>query len=358
MTICYRHLEEIRSMKSQTKLGLALSGGGAKGAYQAGIVKYLAEQNIQPDAVSGASIGSLNGAVVASAVNIKQAANDLEKVWLEVAEHSPLKVDPYAVVSATLRLFVAATGGVKGRSAVQLLGAFAKFLPEEFQKYLSAPAFLDNSPTVDILNRYARLGAEHTGLPFWLSAYQSDGAIEDLLGAVSATLGLSETKDSDFIHMNPLSTEDKRKALLASSAIPLAFEAQQIDGKKYYDGGLGGWNKSQGNTPVSPLVKNERCTHVIVTHLEDGSFWNRRDFDGVTFLEIRPTGIAREGLKDMLMFDRATLLEWMEQGYNDTRQSIGEVLDTLTVFKRQSENQKCLNQAAKSMSQSLDWLKD
>ncbi len=345
-------------MTSPTKLGLVLSGGGAKGAYQAGVVKYLAEQNIQPDAVSGASIGSLNGAIVASAANIKQAAGDLDLVWHEVAENSPLKMDPYAVVSAMLRVLVAAAGGTKGRSAVRLLDTFAKFLPEEFHKYVSTPAFLDNSPTVDILNRHARLDAEHSGLPFWLSVYRSDGALEDLLGAISATLGLSETKGSDFIHMNPLSADDKRKALLASSAIPLVFEVQQINGKKYYDGGLGGWNKSQGNTPVTPLVENEGCSHIIVTHLEDGSLWNRRDFANVTFLEIRPTGIARKGLQDMLTFERGTILEWMEQGYNDTRQSIGEALDSLSVFKRQGDNRQRLNQAAKAMSQSLDWLTD
>lgn len=345
-------------MKSQTKLGLVLSGGGAKGAYQAGVVKYLAEQNIQPDAVSGASIGSLNAAVVASAANIKQAADDLEKVWYEVAQNSPLKVDPFAVVSALLRILMAAAGGAKGKSAVQVLNYFSQHLPEKYQKYVSTPAFLDNSPTIEILNRYARMDAEQSSLPFWISVYQSDGAFKDLLGAVLATFGISETKNSEFIHMNPLSTEKKRKALLASSAIPLAFEAQKINGKKYYDGGLGGWNKSQGNTPVTPLVEKEHCTHVIVTHLEDGSFWNRRDFDGVTFLEIRPSGIDREGLKDMLMFKEDTLLDWMEQGYNDTRQSIGEVMDTLAVFKLQSENRKHLNQSAHSMSKSLDWLKD
>ena len=57
-----------------SKLGLVLSGGGAKGAYHVGILKYLAEQHIQPQAISGASIGSLNGAIVASACDIELAA--------------------------------------------------------------------------------------------------------------------------------------------------------------------------------------------------------------------------------------------------------------------------------------------
>jgi NTE family protein len=49
-----------------TKLGLVLSGGRAKGAYQAGILRYMAEQNIQPAMVSGTSIGALNAAIISA----------------------------------------------------------------------------------------------------------------------------------------------------------------------------------------------------------------------------------------------------------------------------------------------------
>ncbi|UZD64629.1 patatin-like phospholipase family protein [Marinobacter sp. AN1] len=86
-------------MLQSTKLGLVLSGGGAKGAYQAGVLRYLAEQDIQPDAVSGASIGSLNGSVVAGSRNVHEAAETLERVWHEVAESSPLKMDALARIS-------------------------------------------------------------------------------------------------------------------------------------------------------------------------------------------------------------------------------------------------------------------
>src|SRR6266849_1871578 len=41
--------------------GLVLAGGGAKGAYHAGAIKYLAEQDVQVVAVAGASVGALNG---------------------------------------------------------------------------------------------------------------------------------------------------------------------------------------------------------------------------------------------------------------------------------------------------------
>src|SRR5690242_8105879 len=48
-----------------TGVGLVLAGGGARGAYQAGAVRYLAECGIHIRMICGASIGALNGAVVA-----------------------------------------------------------------------------------------------------------------------------------------------------------------------------------------------------------------------------------------------------------------------------------------------------
>ena len=48
-------------MSTEMKTGLVLSGGGAVGAYQAGVVKALAECGTQISMVSGASIGAFNG---------------------------------------------------------------------------------------------------------------------------------------------------------------------------------------------------------------------------------------------------------------------------------------------------------
>ncbi|MEH6387769.1 MAG: patatin-like phospholipase family protein [Pseudomonas profundi] len=344
-------------MQQATKLGLVLSGGGAKGAYQAGVVRYLAEQNIQPDAVSGASIGSLNGAIVASAGNVHKAAETLERVWHEVAENSPLKMDALGFLSFILRIALAAFGGAPGRVAAVSAHRFSRVLPEKYQKYMGDPVFFDNSPSIDILNRYARLDAKDAGLPFWVSVYESDGAWNDLLGFVNTSLGLSESKDSGFMCVNPLSEDEKRKVLLASSAIPLAYEAQTIGGKKYYDGGLGGAKAVQGNTPITPLIENEKCSHIIVTHLQDGSFWDRNRFPGTTILEIRPRGIGRKGLLDMLSFERDTILEWMEQGYQDAKASIEPVADGLAAFSNSRETHSKLEKSATQMADALQWLK-
>ena len=68
--------------------GLALEGGGAKGAYQIGAWKALREAGIRFSAVSGTSVGALNGAMI--------VMDDLEKaenVWNNIHFSQVMDVD-------------------------------------------------------------------------------------------------------------------------------------------------------------------------------------------------------------------------------------------------------------------------
>ena len=79
------------------KLGVVLSGGGAKGAYEAGFLKALSEFDIQPDAIAGTSIGALNGSVYSANKNIKDVAIFLEKIWKDLANTPALQFDKIKV---------------------------------------------------------------------------------------------------------------------------------------------------------------------------------------------------------------------------------------------------------------------
>ncbi|MGL5693476.1 MAG: patatin-like phospholipase family protein, partial [Peptostreptococcaceae bacterium] len=66
------------------RIGLCLSGGGAKGAYQAGVVKALYENGIDNIvAISGTSIGAINGYYIYTG-NV----DNLENVWINIEENS------------------------------------------------------------------------------------------------------------------------------------------------------------------------------------------------------------------------------------------------------------------------------
>ena len=58
--------------KNEKEFGLVLAGGGIKGAYQVGVWKALKEVGINISAITGASIGSINGALILQ--------NDLNKM--------------------------------------------------------------------------------------------------------------------------------------------------------------------------------------------------------------------------------------------------------------------------------------
>jgi len=64
---------------------LIMSGGGAKGAFQAGVIEQLSKKGWRPDAVAGISVGALNGVMVATG-----RSDDLVKIWQDLREEQVL----------------------------------------------------------------------------------------------------------------------------------------------------------------------------------------------------------------------------------------------------------------------------
>ena len=90
--------EEPRTVPRTTKghkptqfetIALLLQGGGALGAYQAGVYQALAEADLHPDWVSGISIGSINAAIIAGNPP-NDRVNRLREFW-ETVSKSPLE---------------------------------------------------------------------------------------------------------------------------------------------------------------------------------------------------------------------------------------------------------------------------
>ena len=88
----------------KAKVGLVLSGGGARGAYEVGVIRYLADIGLEPDMYAGASIGALNGAVLVSAGSLRAGARKLESVWRELVRGQVLEVNRAAIARALVYL--------------------------------------------------------------------------------------------------------------------------------------------------------------------------------------------------------------------------------------------------------------
>ena len=62
------------------KIGIALSGGGVRGASHIGVLKALEESNIKPDLISGSSSGS----IVASLYAVGYSLNEIQNIFLKI----------------------------------------------------------------------------------------------------------------------------------------------------------------------------------------------------------------------------------------------------------------------------------
>jgi NTE family protein len=311
-----------------------LSGGGAKGAYQVGVLKALQELGAQIDAIAGASIGALNGALLASAPSMSEGVSRMEEVWLTLADQSPLKFK----MPNFLYLLAAFGGRLNGLDYINSLapivqryygGTIPDWLNVWFQVATKLnEGFFSDTPLKRLLDRYIEPDAIQTGKPLYVSVYKSQDVVEDILTCLAAELGFKDTPNSEFLHIQSLPKNEQKEALLASAALPLLYSQRQVNDAKYSDGGMGGWAKMQGNTPITPLLQ-AGYRILIVTHLSDGSLWSRQDFPDANVLEIRPQStINRDGGgKDLLGFDSNKIPSWIEQGYQDTLACVGRVMD-------------------------------
>lgn len=320
-------------MSAPMKVGLVLSGGGAKGAYQVGVLKALRELGTRIDAVSGASIGALNGGVLASAPSIDVAIERLELLWKRLAERSPVQMKMPGYMTLLMAAGLRLPGGGMALGALHAANVMARKLDIELPEWLDAVAdgLLDDQPLKALMDEFLVTDHLGKGLPLYVSLYRSMGGLQDLASALCAELGFANTADSEFVHVQSLDDKQARQVLLASAAIPLLFASQRHEGQRYSDGGQGGWQTMQGNTPITPLLENG-CNLVIVTHLSDGSVWSRQRFPNATVLEIRPgqslaraTGVVG-GVRDLLGFDTEKIPSWIEQGYLDTLHCVGRVM--------------------------------
>lgn len=210
---------------------LVLSGGGAKGAYGAGVAKALWEfRRIQKSTtqlcVVGTSAGALNAAVLATA-----DANDLISFWTSTSNRKVLGV----WISRAL---------VRGPAVAAFRWLFRRSAP--FSIYPNKA--LRRLVTTSI--RYA--GPEAQRRPLILAATNyTTGTLagfysSPLVGQLIAwELSNLPAKEYRLQHLVGLANkEDFYNALLASSAIPVAFPPVEIAGSLYIDGGVG------NNTPT------------------------------------------------------------------------------------------------------------
>jgi NTE family protein len=197
---------------------LVLQGGGALGAYQAGVYEGMTERGIAPDWVTGVSIGAINGALIAGNP-AERRLERLREFWDRVSSGNPLaglpQFDPLRAGMNRLSALAAATFGVPGFFSPRLPPPF--FAPDGSAAALS---LYDTAPLRDTLNELIDFDLlnKHRG--------------------VRLSVGTVQVASGNSVYFDSRDTAISADHIMASGSLPPGFPPVIIDGQPYWDGGI------------------------------------------------------------------------------------------------------------------------
>jgi NTE family protein len=225
----------MNELPRKVKTGLVLPGGGARGAFQVGVLKAIAEllprstHNPFP-VISGTSAGAVNSVVLATrAHNFRSAVAELERVWGHFRCNQVYKTDHLTMLRSSLRWM-----------AALVLGGWLVGMPR---------SLLDNAQLRKLLSR-------NVHFPRIRDAIEAG-----YLDAVSVTAaGYASARSISFFEARPgqagwertrrlgRNTELGLEHLMASIAVPYVFPPARIGKEWFGDGAM------RQATPLSPAV--------------------------------------------------------------------------------------------------------
>lgn len=261
------------------KLGLCLTGGGARGAYQIGVAKALEELGIlqKVEVFSGTSIGSVNASIL-STMSVDQA----RELWFSVSND---------LLKRTENIFKRI---IKERLEFKSTGVYEISSLEEMLK---------NHLNLDILRQRQ----------VYVTISEGGEVNEGIFGLFKSSYHHYVKRDESHVVYSKISScEDDEivyKQILASCSIPIIFAPLQVNDKQYYDGGL------YDNAPIKPLI-DEGCDTIIVIHLEKIHFLNASKYPDIKIHEIK----TKQHLGGHLNFDPEKSKKIYQYGYDDTLQ--------------------------------------
>jgi NTE family protein len=223
------------------RVALVLQGGGALGAYQAGVYQELHEAGVEPDWISGVSIGAINASIIAGNRPDKRLER-LRQFWDMVTDR---KVWLYTPEGDIFR---------KARNATSVmmttaLGQPGFFKPRPMNPHLSLPGSRDATSYYDVQPLHDTL---KTLVDFDL--LNESGPIFSV-GAVNVASG-------NFIYFDNRTDEIEPEHIMASGALPPAFPMVQIGTDHFWDGGI------VSNTPLQHLLDEDQGVDTLVFQVD------------------------------------------------------------------------------------------
>jgi NTE family protein len=217
-----------KSAKTETT-SLVLQGGGALGAYQAGVYEALAAAGVEPEWIAGISIGAINAAIIAGTAPEKRV-EQLRVFWNLVSSRvttMPLWSDGW----------IRSWFNEVSASVVAVTGAPGFFTPRFPPPMMALPG------TPEAISYYETSPLRQTLLELVdFDRINAKSGVRLSVGAVNVITGNFKYFDN---HDDCIITPDH---IMASGALPPGFAPVMIDGEPYWDGGL------VSNTPLQYVL--------------------------------------------------------------------------------------------------------
>ncbi len=220
---------------------LVLQGGGALGSYQAGVCEALQAADIEPQWVTGISIGAINAALIAG--NPPERCVERMRAFWEQASSGPF-FSPMAGLSP-IRSFINQMSAAS-IAAFGSPGFFTPRLPPPMMWPEGSPeaiSYYDTSPLRTTLERLVDFDLINSG------------RTRLSVGAVNVQSGNSVVFDSARQTIGP-------EHIMASGALPPGFPPVWVDGEPYWDGGL------LSNTPLQFVLDDDQVDDLLIFQVD------------------------------------------------------------------------------------------
>src|SRR5215468_5937661 len=244
-----RHIERGREnaaradkpAQGQLQVVLVFQGGGALGAYQAGVYQALHESGIEPDWIIGTSIGAINASLIAGN-EPDNRLDRLEEFWRRMRRKEFWGLSNWPGLADTTSYWSTLLGGI--------------------------PGFFEPNPLA-FLGAHDPLGRDKAG---FYSTAPLEKTLTDLVDFAliercrpRLTVGAAHVRTSEMRYFDSRETAITARHVMASGALPPAFPAVRIDGELYWDGGI------LSNTPTEAIFEGNprRNSLIFAVHM-----WN------------------------------------------------------------------------------------
>jgi len=232
------------------QIALLLQGGGALGAYQAGVYEALAEADLHPDWVAGISIGAINSAIIAG--NPPERRVDALREFWHAVSTSPLGIPSFRQIryDDTQHEFI----NLSRAWNILLFGAPHFFVPRVPPPHIWPPSTADKASYYD-----------NTPLRATLERLVDFDRIN--YGEMRFSVGAVEIRSGNFVYFDSKTHKIAFEHIAASGSLPPGFPATRIGDEYFWDGGL------ISNTPLEWVLDSRPRRDTLAFQVD---LWNAR----------------------------------------------------------------------------------